>query len=298
MENYFGEMAALVTAICWTVTATCFEYAGKKIGSITLNIIRLFMAFIFLSIFNFFSRGMMLPIDASLDTWEWLAISGLVGFVIGDLLLFEAFVRIGARISMLIMASVPPITAILSYFILHEMMTISQVVGMVITLIGIAIVILVKGDKKGSIELSHPLKGILFAVGGAIGQALGLILSKFGMADYDAFSATQIRVIAGILGFAIIFTLRKNWGSVIKAVNQRKAMFVLTIGAVFGPFIGVSLSLVSIQHTNPGVASTIMAITPVLIIPFSIFIHKEKVTIKEAMGAFLTIIGVAYIFMK
>ncbi len=271
---------------------------GKKIGSLALNIIRLFMAFVFLSIFNLVTRGLMFPMDASLEAWKWLGLSGFVGLVIGDLFLFEAFVRIGSRISMLIMASVPPITAVLSYFILGELMTVSQVVGMLITLLGIATVILVKGDKKGNFKFSHPVKGILFAFGGAIGQTLGLILSKFGMADYNAFAATQIRVIAGILGFAIVFTIRRNWGSVIRAFKQRKALMVLTIGAVFGPFIGVSLSLVSIQHTNPGVASTIMAITPVLIIPFSILVHKEKITIKEAFGALLTVVGVAYIFMK
>lgn len=295
MENYIGEIAALSTAICWTITATSFEYAGKKVGSLTLNIIRLFMAFIFLSLFNWFSRGLMFPSDANVQAWTWLTISGIVGFVIGDLFLFEAFVRIGARISMLIMATVPPISAILSYFILGESMTFSQVVGMAITLLGIATVILVKGEKK--VKLSHPIKGLLFAFGGAVGQALGLILSKFGMADYNAFAATQIRVIAGILGFAIVFTIKRNWGAVTRAFNQRKAIAVLTIGALFGPFIGVSLSLVSIQHTNPGVASTIMSITPVLIIPFSILVHKEKVSIKEAFGAFLTIMGVAYIFM-
>ncbi|QUI24533.1 DMT family transporter [Vallitalea pronyensis] len=297
MENYTGEIAALFTAICWSITATSFEYAGKKIGSLALNIIRLFMAFIFLGLFTWITRGLILPVDASLDTWIWLGLSGVVGFVMGDLFLFEAFVRIGSRISMLIMASVPPITAVLSFFILGEWMSVSQIIGMTITILGIAIVILVKGDHKGNIKLSHPVKGILFAFGGALGQTLGLILSKFGMADYNAFAATHIRVITGILGFAIVFTVKKRWGSVARAFRQRKAMMVLTIGAIFGPFIGVSLSLVAIQHTNPGVASTIMAITPVLIIPFSIAVHKEKITLKEALGALLTVVGVGYIFM-
>lgn len=298
MENYIGEIAALFTALCWTVTAISFEFAGKKIGSLTLNIIRLFMAFILLAIFNYFSRGIMLPVDASLKAWKWLTISGLVGFVIGDLFLFEAFVLIGSRISMLIMASVPPITAILSFLILGEIMTISQLIGMIITLFGIAIVILVKEKGEKKLKLSHPVKGILFAFGGAVGQSLGLILSKFGMANYNAFAATQIRVLAGIIGFSIVFTIKRNWGSVSKAVKQRKAMLILTLGAIFGPFLGVSLSLVSIQHTNPGVASTIMAITPVIIIPFSVLVNKEKVSFKEILGAIITVFGVAYIFIK
>src|SRR5665647_2924769 len=104
MSQYFGEIAALLTAVFWTVTSMSFESAGKKVGSLSVNLIRLVVAFFIYGVLNYFRRGMFLPLDAGLERWKWLALSGLVGFVMGDLLLFQAYVVVGARISMLIMA--------------------------------------------------------------------------------------------------------------------------------------------------------------------------------------------------
>ncbi len=294
--NYIGEYAALATAFCWSITATSFEVAGKKVGSQPLNLIRLLIGSVFLCLFTLITRGLAFPIDATFNTWKWLFLSGLVGLVIGDLLLFEAFVRIGARISMLIYASVPPMSGILAYFILGETMSAIQIIGMFVTLTGIAIVILVK-DSDSKVKLSHPVAGILLAFGGAFGQALGYIIGKFGLENYDAFAATQIRLIAGIIGFSILFTIRGTWKSFFNAFKEKHAMAYITLGSFFGPFLGISLSLLAIQHTNPGVASTLTSITPVLLIPVAIFVRKETVHFKEFLGAMVAISGVALIFL-
>ena len=189
-QSHLGEMAALSAALCWTITAVAFESAGKKVGSISVNLIRLVFAFILISIFNFFSRGMLLPLDASNSAWLWLTISGVIGFVIGDLFLFQAYVEVGARISMLIMSTVPPITAITGFLLMGEKITPLGLAGMLITIGGIAIVVLTKNPENKKVKLSHPIKGLLFAFIGALGQAFGLVFSKFGMGSYDPFAAT------------------------------------------------------------------------------------------------------------
>ncbi|MCK8061089.1 MULTISPECIES: DMT family transporter [unclassified Fusibacter] len=297
MESYIGQLIALATAFCWSITATAFEDAGKRMGSQALNLIRLVVGLAFLSTFTLITRGQLLPFDASLDAWKWLLLSGFVGFVIGDLFLFEAFVRIGARISMLIYASVPPLNAILAYFILKEPMTMTQIIGMMITLLGIATVILVRGDGQKKVQFSHPVTGILFAFAGALGQAVGFIIGKIGMGTYSAFASTQIRIIAGIAGFLLIYLIRGNWSGLVAGFKHKKAMVSVTIGSFFGPFLGVSFSLLALQYTHPGVASTLMSITPILLIPIAIFYKKEKVHLKEMFGAFITIIGVGFMFI-
>lgn len=296
MENYYGEMAALATAFCWSITATSFEVAGKKVGSLSLNLIRLFIGMFFLMIFTWIVRGVPIPVDASITTWKWLFASGLIGLVIGDLLLFEAFVRIGARISMLIYASVPPMNALLAYIILGESMTSFQIIGMFVTVSGIAMVILVKDTGK-KVKLSHPLAGILLAFGGAFGQALGYIIGKVGLESYDAFAATQIRLLAGIIGFSLILTFKGKWKNFFAALKEKEAMKFITLGSFFGPFLGISLSLLAIQYTHPGVASTLTSITPVLLIPVAIFIRKETVHFKEFIGAIVALVGVGLIFL-
>ncbi|MDF2673793.1 MAG: hypothetical protein K0R09_2058 [Clostridiales bacterium] len=296
LQAHLGELASLVTAVSWTITAVAFESAGKRVGSLSVNFIRLVIAFILIGIFTLFTRGMFLPLDATSTNWIWLLVSGIIGFVIGDLFLFQAYVEIGSRISMLIMAAVPPITAITGFVLMEERLTLVDMLGMFITVGGIALVILVRGSNERKVELSHPLKGLIFAFIGALGQAFGLIFSKMGMGNYNPFAATQIRVIAGLIGFAVIITLSRHWGKLFTSFKNLKAMGEISVGAFFGPFLGVSFSLLAVQYIATGVASTIMSISRILIIPVSILIFKEKVSFKEIIGAIITIVGVALLF--
>jgi len=303
MQNYFGEIAGLLTAVFWTVTSMAFESAGKKVGSLAVNLIRLVMAFFFIGLYSWVVRGFFFPFDATLFQWKWLALSGLVGFVIGDLLLFQAFVVVGARISMLIMSLAPPFAAFVGWLMLGEVLTPQNWLGMGITMTGIVVVILKrdKSEQNGAIirrlKSGYSLPGILLALGGAIGQAVGLVLSKKGMGSYDAFSASQIRVLSGIAGFAVLFFLMKRWHRIWTALKNPPAMRRITLGAFFGPFLGVSFSLLAVQHTETGIAATLMAITPVLIIAPSVIFFRERVNWTEILGAIITVGGVAMFFL-
>ena len=301
--KHAGEFAALLTAIFWTITALAFEASSKRVGSIVVNLFRLIIGFVFLSIFTWIYRGILFPLDAPLKTWLLLILSGLIGFVIGDLCLFQAFVVIGARIAMLLMALAPPITAFIGWITLGEQLSNKSWFGMILTIAGIALVVLKREDhhlESGNgkkMKFSYPVWGILLGLGGAIGQAGGLVLSKYAMKGYNAFASAQIRVIAGIAGFMVLFTLFGYWKNAYRSLSNTKAMFQLSLGAFFGPFLGVSFSLLSVQLTSTGIASTIMALVPVLIIPASVLLFREKVNIKEIIGAMLAVGGVALFFI-
>lgn len=297
IQNYLGEIAALATAFCWAITSTSFEHSAKKIGSMNLNLTRLFIGLFFLSTYTWISRGYFLPFDADISAWSWLMLSGLVGIVIGDLLLFEAFVLVGSRISMLIYASVPPLSGLMAFLFLGEKMAAIQVIGMFLTLSGIALVILIADKENNKVAFSHPVKGVLFAFGGAFGQAAGYIIGKFGMANYDPFSSTQIRLIAGIIGFTILFTLKGHWSNYRASFKRKDALVSLTLGSFFGPFVGISLSLYAIQKINPGVASTLISITPIILIPYAYFVKKEKIALREIIGTLVALSGVAIMFI-
>jgi drug/metabolite transporter (DMT)-like permease len=296
-NNHLGEFAALLTTFFWTITALSFESASHKIGSVAVNILRLVIGFMFLSVFNLIRRGFILPVDASIDNWLWLSVSGLIGFVFGDLFLFKSYTIIGSRFSMLIMTLVPPITAFFSFIILGERLTLFHFFGMTLTFAGIAIAIFSRSGKGEKLTLKLAPRGILYAFGGAIGQALGLVLSKFGMNEYDPFSATQIRIIAGIAGYTLLVTILARWTSVFKATRNKQGMQLTALGAFFGPFLGVSFSLVAIKYTEAGIASTIMALVPVFIIIPAVFLYKQKVTPAEIIGAIVSVAGVALFFV-
>ncbi|MFC2093444.1 DMT family transporter [Bacteroidota bacterium] len=296
-ESRIGELSALLTAIFWTVTALSFESAGKRVGSLAVNFIRLSFAMVFLILYSLVFRGIPFPSDADSVTWFWLSISGFVGLVLGDLFLFRAFIVIGSRVSMLIMSLVPPVTALIGWIILGEVMSLFNFLGMGLTISGIALVILGRDSGNKQVKFNHPVKGILYAFGGVLGQAAGLVLSKYGMGSYNAFAATQIRVIASIFGFGVILFAFKRWPRIRSAVRNRKAMTRITVGSFFGPFLGVSFSLLAVQYIATGAASTIMSIVPVLIIPPAVILLKEKVTFKEVIGAVIAVTGVVLFFL-
>lgn len=304
IQNHWGEFIALITALCWTITALAFQQATRKIGSLSVNIIRLLIAFGIYAIVAYFVRGKAFPTDASTFNWVWLSISGIIGFVFGDYFLFKSYEHISARISMLVFSLSPPFAAIISWFALGETMGIQSIFAMIITLSGIVLVVTEKKKldeqkegKKNKLKFSFPVKGLLFALLGTIGQSSGLVLSKYGMGEYDVFAATQIRIITGTVGFVILISMLKRWGKVKEAATNLGAMKFIMVGAIFGPFIGVYLSLLAVKYTSVGIASTIMAIIPVLIIPPAILLYKEKVTLKEVIGALITVGGVILFFV-
>ncbi|MBI9017930.1 MAG: DMT family transporter [Phycisphaerae bacterium] len=295
LQVKIGPLAALMTAMCWMITALCFEYSSKKIGSLSVNLIRLYLAFVLFAVFSFIFRGIALPTDATSHGWIWLGLSGLVGFVLGDLFLFKAFVMIGSRTSMLVMSLAPLVTALIGFLILDETLKVHHCIGMTMTTTGVMAVILTRKD--GGKDFKHPRKGIIYASIGMIGQAVGLVLSKYGMEEYNAFSATHIRIIAGLIGFTILFFHFRAWGQFAAAFKSKRAMIFLVVGTVFGPFLGVYLSLVAVQHTSTGIASTIISIVPVLIIPFAVLMFKEKVNLREIIGAVIAVIGTGIMFL-
>ena len=131
----------------------------------------------------------------------------------------------------------------------------------------------------------------------AAGQGVGIVLSKYGMRDYDPFAASHIRVLTGLVGFAILFFVLGKWKELPTSFKDSKSMKWLVVGSIFGPFLGVSFSLMAVQHTDAGIAQTIMSLTPVLIIPPAVYFNKERVTGREIIGAFIAVTGVILFFV-
>ncbi|NCB97169.1 MAG: EamA family transporter [Bacteroidia bacterium] len=319
--QYIGEVISIGVAFSWTLSALFFEYAGNRIGSLILNLVRLIFAFLLLGGMLWIVTGSPIPQSADADAWIWMVLSGLVGFVFGDLCLFHSYTLITARFSQLLMTLAPPFAALFAWMIMGEKLSFMAFLGMCVTLTGIAISVLkrdttpaVMGDSKtngtnGRIKLNLPLKGLLLGIGAAIGQGLGIVLSKQGMyyyeisaqgtsvASYIPFAATQIRIISGLIGFTVIIILSGRFKNLIKGFKDSKGMKAAFTGSIFGPFIGVSLSLMAVQYTDAAIASTIMATTPVIILLPYIFIYKKKVTPIEIFGAVLSVGGVALFFI-
>jgi len=294
---FTGEIAGLATALCWTVTAMSFQFASRRIGSVAVNVIRLFLALLFYMVYTSVTLGHWLPFDASGKAWLYLYISGLIGFVLGDYFLFKSYEYISSKISMLMMTLAPPVAAVLGWFMMSEPFSWLNIMGMSLVLGGVALVVLKKEKANGVKQMRYSVKGVLYALGGAVGQGVGAVLSKIGMGDYDPFAASQIRVITGLVGFIVMISLMRKWGSVLQGTKDRKSFTALSLGSFFGPFLGVSLGMVAFKYTSVGVASTLMATVPVFILAPTHFVFKEKLTLNEVLGALVAVVGIVLFFL-
>ena len=308
---HLGEVISLVVAVFWTVTALFADKASHRLGSMTANVLRLAMAFVFLGLLLWVSVGHPYPVYASGKAWLWLGLSALVGYVFGDWCLFNCYLSIGARFGQLFMTLAPPMAAIAGWAILGETLSWKSALAMAVTLSGIAISILSR-DGGHKVHLTLPWKGVLLGLGAGIGQGVGLVLSKVGMQHYAAaipseapeamasmlpFASTMIRALVGALGFLLLMSLQRDLGSLKRAVHDKVGMRYALIMTVFGPVLGVSLSLMAVQYTNAGIASTLMALTPVFILFPYAFLYKQRIRLREVIGVAVSMAGVALFFL-
>jgi drug/metabolite transporter (DMT)-like permease len=294
-----GAFAAFGTAVCWSLSAIFFETATKRVGALAVNFWKVTLAFVFLTATALLTRLMPLPLDAPLQAWIYLPLSGFIGFVIADYFLLNAYDLIGSRVTVIFQSLTPLFTAMLALLLLGEQMRMIRLLGMAVVVCGILIVVLSRVSSRkqeGSKRLSR--KGLLYAFLSSFFQAAGLVVSKIGLGSYNVISGTQIRVFTAMVGFAIqALILRQSFQVFARPTKDRVTVKATTLGAIFGPFIGVVFSLFALQNTQAGTASTLMALTPVLIIPPSLLLLKQKVTVMEMIGAAIAVSGAALFFL-
>ena len=304
--TYIGELISIGVAFSWTATALLSEFGSKRLGNLTLNVLRMGLALVFSLVLFMIVIGNPLPPGASAEAAGWMLLSGVVGYVIGDFCLFQCYIIIGSRYGQLFMTLAPLAAALMAWITLGQQMTGMSILAMLITLAGIGISVLGRGEHH-KVGLKLPLNGVLFAIGAAMCQGIGLVLSKIGMDHYEAaanmpewlvpFSANFYRCVAGIIGFTLLLYFRKGLDPLREAMHDKKGLAVAMATTVFGPFVGVGFSLMAVQYTAAGIASTLMAMTPIIILLPSYWLFHQKITWRAVAGAVISVVGVSLFFL-
>ena len=292
-----GEIAALMTAFLWSGTSIVFTEASIRVGPIYVNVTRMFMALLYLSVTLLI---MGIKIDLSYNQVWNLVISGFAGLIIGDTFLFKAFRSIGARISMLVMALVPPISAFLAFFFLGERLSFLGIVGIAITVFGIALVVL-KREEKPTSNYKIEYTGIFYAFIGAVGQAVGLIFAKnaFNEGEISGFLATFVRIASAVVVIYPLALFTNKYKNPIRVYMNDKGAFLFTaIGSIIGPYLGITFSMIAISHTKVGIASTLMSTVPIIMLPMVRYYYKEKLSWISITGAVIAVSGIAILFLN
>ena len=297
--DFIGETAALATSFFFAFTSIIFSTTGRMVGSQVTNRIRLLFALIYLVVLNIILFREPLPFSAASSRWIWLSLSGVIGLSLGDTFFFQSLVSVGPRLGSLLLSLAPIFGSVIAWVFFGETLTALQITGIVLALAGIGWVV-ISHQEPPDTPHGHTKRGVLFGVLAGFGQAMGLVLSKQGMfGEFSPFQANAIRMFAAVL-FTWIWTFSEGKaGATITALREKpRVIGLIALGALVGPLLGVSASLLAVQHAEVGVASTLMALPPVIVLPISYFVFKEKVGWQAVAGTILAIAGVAVLFLS
>lgn len=299
MTAYLGEMAALATALCWSFSSIFYTLAGRQVGPATINRLRLLLSIVFLGLAHRLLLDSLLP-AARPEQWFWLGVSGIVGLSLGDTWLFQAYIWIGPRLAMLLKSLAPVFSALLAWLFLAETLAPVQIAGIFLTVGGVSWVVLERSPAPAG-NPGHNrryLWGLLFGVGAALTQAVGLITAKLGLSgDIPALSGHLMRMLAATAAMWGVTIWQRQAGAAIRQMAGRpQTSLNLTAGTVLGPVVGVWFSLVAVRLAHVGIASTLMALVPIFLLPIGRFVLKERISRRAVAGTVVAVAGVALLF--
>lgn len=299
-----GELAALATAVLWSFTGILFTIAGRRVGSSVVNRMRLALAVLYLSLAHRVLTGQVWPVNAGQQPWFWLGLSGIVGLAIGDAFLYQSYLTIGPRRAAVVMTTVPVMSTVLAWLWFGEALTMIELLAIALTVAGVAWVVSERRSNGGRILFAGDdnrrtyMIGLLLALAGAAGQTLGLVLSKKGMeGGFPPLSATVIRMAAAAAAIWLVTVLGGRAPATLRALRDRRALAFIAAGALVGPFLGVWSSMIAVQVAPLGIASTLMSLSPVILIPLSHYIFGERITPRALVGTVAALVGTALIFL-
>jgi len=308
---FYGELIALLTTLSWTFGTFPFVEASRRLGANTLNHYRLLLAVLMLSVVLFFtsiSSFQQLFLVPDYQEWLWFGLSGIVGLSIGDYFGFTMLSILGARIGSVFGTLAPGAALFFGYLMLGEKINFIGIIGITITAAGLVWLTFSKDERAKIPDLGHGAigRGIFFGVLAAVFQGLGLVMAKKGFAhqtqieSLNPIHATWIRMVFATFVSFLFTTVLGQLKSVSKPFfeNRNKGIAPMISGTIFGPVIGVTLSVYTISLIKVSVAQTIFALVPVCVLPLAYFFYREKVSIKAVAGALVAIIGVVVLIWR
>ncbi|MFT2110890.1 DMT family transporter [Marinomonas sp. 2405UD68-3] len=300
----FVELSGLIAAFCWTLSSLMAPKLITAFGVMRFNTFRIIIAAFILLCISVISNRFDHTILAHSRS---LVLSGVVGIVIGDSLLFAAVSRLGPRRAGVLFATNAPISICLGWVLFNEALSLVELFACFIVLAGVIVAILFGKrtyqehaweETRGKLYV-----GILMGLGGALGQASGALLSKPALLDgADSIAVSSIRVSSGAITLLLAYHLYyKRRSASLKPFIFRDIPLAiygqLAIMACIGMVIGMSILVWGIGKGNIGIVTTLSATTPVLILPAIWLTTGQNPTIGAWTGSALVVIGASMIML-
>ena len=298
MNMFLGQILALVTAACWACNSVAYRYLGQRMDSSFLAHVRMWMAVPIIALVSL-AAGNGFPSNVSTQTMVFLLLSGFFGYFVTDMLMFKAYVYLGSRESLVILNLAPVASAVISWFLFNEKLSLVQMLAIFLTISGIVVMVLDESRKTGEkMDRSKVKLGIILAVLGAIFQSVSYILAKYALDDVDALSSNMIRNIGGLLAFIVYgLIFQRTFFKDMKVFKDKKLIYILLISVIIGPVAGMSCQMEAMNLAPVGIVTAISQISPVLLLPVDRFILKKKLSFASISGTLISILGVVLLFL-
>ncbi|WP_320127550.1 DMT family transporter [uncultured Sphaerochaeta sp.] len=295
----FGQLLALLTAGCWAQNSVAYRYLGERVGSDAVAHIRMWIALPAIMLLTYLTEGSCFPMGLSGQTYLFLFLSGVIGYFLTDLLLFQAYVWLGARESLIIMMLSPVATAVLSYFLFDETLIAMQIMGILLTISGVIFMVISEmRHRLKDLSGKNRAKGLAMAIVASILQAISLILAKYALETTGPVSTNLLRNMGGLFAFFLYdFLIKRNAKSQFKAFRDPKRFGLLFLAAIVGPVLGMTLQMKAFTLAPVGIVTTLVQISPILLLPVDKFIFHKKLTTSSIIGTFVSIGGIAILFL-
>lgn len=307
-NSTIGLAAAFFTVVVWTISTFSFAHASRITHPGTVNRIRLLFAVIILTVIVCLMESVwpwQLLQSVQSDALLYFGVSGLIGFTIGDTLFFTAFKILGSRRASIFTCVAPAAALLAGIPMLHESLSATGIVGMLISMSGILMLSLSRKEQQEVHSEGHGVfwSGVVYALLGAVCQGVGIVLSRKGFAaagpGLNAVHAAWIRIFVGTTS-AYLVSMRSTppLSELREAIANTTLFRKLLSGTLLGPVLGVSSSLVAVQYIEASIAQTILALTPVTVTLVSAVAFKDTISKLSVAAVVLSLAGVVILVWR
>lgn len=309
VEQYPGEVAAITAAFLWALSSMVYSLLGKKIPPLQLNFLKGIIA-IALLIITILWQG-NISVDLPLLPVVFLALSGILGIGLGDTAYFSALNNLGARRTLLMDNLSPVMSAFVAFIFLGEQLTVNSWCGILLTLLGVAWVISERSPLSTQSDRTWS-KGIFWGIISALSSSVGAVLSRFALVESDISPlwSTLIRIASGN-AIVWLLLLKSPFGSKQVALDKNnkqtntsnqspnylslRLLGIITLTAFGSTYLGIWLQQISLKFAPTGIAQTLLATSPLFIIPIAA-IRGEKITLRGILGVAIALVGIGLLF--
>lgn len=286
---------ALCAAMLGAIGSNLYAKLGERLSSDMIGYVRMWLA-LPMSFVLMWLSGNSIGTEVPLPALLAILSSGFIGFFLCDLFMFKAIVDFGPRETAVVMTFNPVLTALAAFLLMGESLTLKQILGMAVTVIGIITMVMGEGKRERE-TASALLPGLLCAIIAAFLQTAADITAKMSLSDLPAVSSNALRVFGGFVAWVVLgFVKRKNYGVQMRVFADSNYLMFMILAVAAGPVLGTTLSLGAMAKAPVGIVKSIVNSSPVFMIPIDYFYRKKKLTFLSVAGTIISVLGVMLLF--